>query len=155
LQELAFCSADIATPPSKNREIPMTEAHPDAEMVKVTRTTTTYEPAETKSQPPAVRRRNRTMLWVVGACVVAVLAIAGLYYASTLNTPAATQQNAAAASQQNAQTLSQQATTAQQAADTSAAQTRTLSTTAATDRDAARRASAGAADSRDAAATTK
>jgi len=134
----------------------MSEAHPDAEMVKVTRTTTTYEPVETKSQPPAVRQRNRTMLWIVGACVVAVLAVAGLYYASTLNnTPAATQQNAAVASQQNAQTLSQQATTAQQAADQSAAQTRALSAAAAKDRDDARSASVGAADSRDAAATTK
>jgi cytoskeletal protein RodZ len=132
----------------------MSEAHPDADLVKVTRTTTTYEPAETKSQPPAVRSRNRTMLWVVGAVVFAVLVLGALYYASTLNTPAATQQSAAVASQQNAQTLSQQATTAQQAADQSAAQTKTLSATAATDRDAARSASVGAADSRDAAATT-
>jgi len=134
----------------------MTEAHPDADMVKVTRTTTTYEPVEAKAQPAVVRRRNRTMLWIVGACVVAVLAIAGLYYATTLNnTPAATQQDAAAASQQNAQTLSQQATAAQQAADTSAAQTRTLSAAATKDREDARRAAVGAADSRDAAATAK
>lgn len=155
MQELAFCSADIAALPSKNRDIPMTESHPDAEMVKVTRTTTTYERAETKSQPAAVRKRNRTMLWIVGACLIAVLVVAGLYYASTLNTPAATQQNAAASAQQNAQTLAQQATTAQLSADQSAAQTRTLSVAAAKDRDAARQASVGAADSRDVAATTK
>jgi uncharacterized protein HemX len=132
----------------------MSEAHPDADVVKVTRTTTTYEPVETKSQPPAVRQRNRTMLWVIGACLLAVLILGGLYYASTLNTPAATQQSAAVASQQNAQTLSQQATTAQQTADQSAVQTKALSATAATDREAARRASTGAADSRDAAAAT-
>jgi hypothetical protein len=133
----------------------MSEAHPDADLVKVTRTTTTYEPAETKSQPAVVRRRNRTMLWVVGAIVLALVVVGAILYASTLNTPAATQQNAAVASQQNAQSLSQQATTAQQSADQSAAQTRALSVAAAKDRDAARRASAGAADSRDAAATTK
>jgi cytoskeletal protein RodZ len=130
----------------------MSEAHPDADLVKVTRTTTTYEPAETKTQPAAVKSRNRTMAWVVGLCLLAAVVVGGLLYASTMNTPAATQQSTAVADQQNAQTLSQQATTAQQTADQSAAQTRSLNAAAAKDRDAARRASVGAADSRDAAA---
>ena len=95
----------------------MTEAHPDADLMKVTRTTTTYEPAETKTQPAAVKRRNRTMVWVLGACLLAAVVVGGAFHASKLNTPAATQQSVAVADQQNAQALSQQATTAQQSAD--------------------------------------
>lgn len=127
----------------------MSEAHPDADLVKVTRTTTTYEPIDTKAKPAAVKSRNRTMAGVVAVCLLAAVVVGGLIYASRSNTPVVAQQSTAVTAQQNAQTLSQRATTAQQSADRSAAQTRSLAA-AAKDRVAARRAAIGASDSRDA-----
>lgn len=145
---LRLHSADTATLRSQNREFPiMSEAHPDADLVKVTRTTTTYEPAAKTSEPAAVKRRNHILLWVIGACLVVAVAVAGLFYYNAQNTPAATQQSAVAANQGLAQTLTQkaataqqQAQTAQQSADQSETNARSLAVGAADDRAAAKRA---------------
>lgn len=151
------------TLPSKNREFPiMSEAHPDADLVKVTRTTTTYEPAANTSQPAAVKRSNHILLWVLGLCLVVAVALAGLFYYNGQNTPAAAQQNAVAANQGLAQSLTQKATTAQQqaqtaqqSADQSETNARSLAASAAGDRAAANRAAVDAKTTgHDAGATT-
>jgi uncharacterized protein HemX len=133
---------------SKNRETRMSEAHPDADLVKVTRTTTTYEPAAKTSEPAAVKRRNHILLWVIGVCLVVAVALAGVYYYNAQSAPAAAQQNAVAANQglaqsltQKAATAQQQAQTAQQSADQSETNARSLAVGAAADRAAARAAS--------------
>jgi uncharacterized protein HemX len=132
---------------SKNRETRMSEAHPDADLVKVTRTTTTYEPAAKTSEPAAVKRRNHILLWVIGVCLVVAVALAGVYYYNAQSAPAAAQ-NAVAANQglaqsltQKAATAQQQAQTAQQSADQSETNARSLAVGAVADRAAARAAS--------------
>jgi hypothetical protein len=124
----------------------MADAHTDADVVKVTRTTTTYEPAAKKSGPTPARRRSSTLLWAIGIGAVVVVAVGAIAYENQ-NTPASAQQNPVAADQSHAQTLSQQAATAQQtaqsaqqSADQSEAQARSLAAAAAQDRAAARRA---------------
>jgi hypothetical protein len=148
--------AAIATLRSQNREFPtMSEAHPDADLVKVTRTTTTYEPAPKASEPPAVKRRNPILLWALGACLVVAVIAAGWFFYNAQTTPAAAQQNAVAANQGLAQTLTQkastaqqQAQTAQQSADQSETNARSLAASAANDRTAANRAADNARASR-------
>lgn len=139
----------------------MTELHPDADLVKVTRTTTTYEPAPHKAAPvaPMARPANRTLLWV--GVIVAVVVIGGgaLLYMNAQNTPAAVQQSAVAADQGRAQTLGDQAVSAQQgaqaaqaAADQSESKAQDLARSAAQDRAAADRAANRAARTSGAAA---
>jgi len=139
----------------------MSEAHPDADLVKVTRTTTTYEPAAKTSEPAAVKRRNHVLLWILGACLVVALTIGGVIYMNAQNTSAVAQQGAAA-DQGVAQSLAQKAATSQQAAqaaqqsaDRSQTQARSLADNAAQDSIAARRAAVRAnAAGKDAGATT-
>jgi hypothetical protein len=127
----------------------MSDAHTDADVVKVTRTTTTYEPVATKRGPSPSRRRNSTLLWAIGVCAVVVVAVAGVAHYEDQNTPASAQQSAVAADQNHAQALGQQAATAQQtaqsdqqSADQSEAQARSLAVGAAQDRAAASSAAA-------------
>jgi uncharacterized membrane protein YeiB len=117
----------------------MSEAHPDADLVKVTRTITTYEPAA-KTGPVAIRRRNRTLIWVAVVVVAVAVVAGGLIWLDLSSAPAAAPHSAVAADQTSA--LSQQATAAQQSADQSATQTNALAATAAQDRTAARHAAA-------------
>jgi len=101
----------------------MSEAHPDADLVKVTRTTTTYEPAARTSEPAAVKRRNHVLLWVIGVCLVVAIALAGLYYYNGRSTLAAAQQSAVAANRGLDQSLTQEAATARRQAQTDAGST--------------------------------
>jgi uncharacterized protein HemX len=122
----------------------MSEAHPDADLVRVTRTTTTYEPA-VKTGPVVAKRRNSAVIWVLAvtaAVLIAVIATGAVYFGN--------QQNVTSVNpgQARAEDLNQQAAAAQQSADQSAAQTRSLAATAARDKAAARHAAAGANEAR-------
>jgi flagellar biosynthesis/type III secretory pathway M-ring protein FliF/YscJ len=82
----------------------MSELHPDADLVKVTRTTTTYEPADNRSKPVPFRQRHGSLLWVAAIVVMVAIVLGILYYMNT------------AAGQARAQSLSQQAAASQQGA---------------------------------------
>lgn len=129
----------------------MSELHPDEGLIKVTRTTTTYEPAAGDHQPTVVKRRDSRAFWVVGLVALVVIVVGVVYYLNVRNTPAAIQQSAVAADQGRAQTLSQQAVSAQQdaqaaqdSADASQKEARSRAALAALDRAAARKAAANA-----------
>jgi uncharacterized protein HemX len=139
----------------------MSEAHPDADLVKVTRTTTTYEPAAKTSEPAVAKRKSHVLLWILAALLVVALTIGGVIYMNAQNTAAVAQQGAVA-DQGVAQNLAQKATTAQQAAqaaqqtaDRSQTQARSLADAAAQDSVAARHAAVRAnAAGKDAGATS-
>ena len=73
----------------------MSEAHPDADLVKVTRTTTTYE-AASKQTPLATKPGNRMLLWVVGICIVAAIAAGGIFFYNAQISAAPPMRNAVA-----------------------------------------------------------
>jgi hypothetical protein len=135
----------------------MSELHPDADLVKVTRTTTTYEaadPRKTTTDRQVKKGRNRRLSWVIGICAaLAIIGVVGVMYYDAHNTSAVVQQSALAEDQGRAQALSRQADaaqrtaqSAQQSADRSAADARTLADNAAQDRAAAKRAAIRAND---------
>jgi hypothetical protein len=140
---LAAAFAASATLPSQNREFAISEAHPDADLVKVTRTTTANEPAAKASEPSTVKRRNHVLLWILCPCLVVALVVGGVIYMNAQDTLAMAQQGAVA-DQGGAQSLAQKAATAQQAvqqsADRSQSHAQALADNAATDSIAAKRA---------------
>jgi uncharacterized protein HemX len=102
----------------------MSELHPDADLVKVTRTTTTYERAAPHTTRDA-RRRDGGLPWVMGLIVVVAI-LAGVFWYYGRGGPDSAQREIATAAQVHAQALSQQAQNrtevAQQSADRSRAQ---------------------------------
>jgi hypothetical protein len=56
----------------------MSEVRPDAEPVKAARKTVAFEPTP-KTEPDA-NGTSRTVVWVVGVCVVVALLVSGLYF---------------------------------------------------------------------------
>jgi len=116
--------AETATSESMTATFAMSERHPDADLVKVTRTTTTYERAAPRATPHAMRR-DGGLPWVTG--VIALVAIfAGAFWYYGRGGPDSVQREVAAAAQVHAQALSQQAQhrteVAQLSADRSRAQ---------------------------------
>ena len=65
----------------------MSEAPPDADAVKVGRIFTAFTPTP-KTQPEG--GRSRTVVWVVGGCIVVALAVGALCDAAKLDAPAPT-----------------------------------------------------------------
>jgi hypothetical protein len=63
------------TRPQQELRHPMSESHPDADLVKVTRTTTTYEPAAAGPAVAPAKRSDRSLLWGGGVVLVAVIAL--------------------------------------------------------------------------------
>ncbi len=126
----------------------MSEAHPDADLVKVTRTTTTYEPAGKQTETISAKPRNGALLWVIGICAVVAVAVGGILYYNSQTTPASIQQSAASSAQaldQQAASSQQAAQAARQSADQARAQATTLTANAVRDRRAATLAAARAA----------
>jgi uncharacterized protein HemX len=134
----------------------MSEAHPDADLVKVTRTTTTYEPAtkQAKQTETVSKARNPILPWVIGVVAVAAVAVGGVLYYNAQPTSASAQHSAVANDQNRAQTLNQQADSSQQAAQAaqqSADQARARATTLTADANHDRHAATLAAARADAA----
>lgn len=94
----------------------MSEAHPDADLVKVTRTTTTYEPAATQTATPVAKRQSQVLLWMISIAVLIAIVGATWWYMNGRGAPAMAHRSAAASYQGRALAPSQLPAPAQQGA---------------------------------------